>query len=189
MTRAKTHLTAIVLFVAAFVVAFAVAGCGGTVDKQGDAYKTVVAWATQLQKADFYQACSYEAYDGTQNVTDKQLEAVNETLGTHYSAQRYCAQKWSGVTVDILKVYPDPVTIAHRPQNDDLIYQAQVAYSLGIITKAEYKELYASAKAHDEKLVVPKNGYVFRISAKGYNDVYIGVQRDSEGNWKVVSVS
>ena len=184
----RKHFVAATLFVVAFLAVLAFAGCGGTVDPQADAYKTVVKWTTAIQKGNFYDACAYEVYDGKYNVTQKQLDDTG--LGKTYTARRYCAQQWagSGVTVASSVVQEQPVTVAHRPRNDGLIEQAQFYLALGIIDTKTYREIIASAKAHDEKLRPPKNGYIFRVSVKDQGDAYVSVQRDSHGDWKIVGV-
>src|SRR5689334_1924800 len=98
------------------------AGCGGTSDRQGVAYRSMVVWETALTKHNYYDACQYEAYNGVMNAKPKDVPKG-------YTSRRYCAASWNVTAVYII-VHPQPVTVAHRPLNADMLNEARFEYSV-----------------------------------------------------------
>lgn len=185
MSRLTRVLSGVALLAVAGTLLFA-AGCGGTTDRVTDARKAVVGWTTALTKRNFYDACAFEAYDGKQNPTEA---TVKTNYGGKYTARRFCATQWasSGFTGDVQTISGTPVTSGLSNEDTYTEFIAAVAYQAGEITNAQYKAILKAAQPHKIKLTVPKNGYVFKITSDGYR-VYIGVQRDQQGTWRIVSV-
>lgn len=163
------------LVVAALATAILVAaGCGSHTNRLGDARKAAVQFTTALQKRNFYDACLIYSDASKADLPAQLAQWVGyPKLASQYTPTRACAAALSqvesnGVVFTEFKVSDHPIALSDLP--------------------AGY--------------TVPKNGYVFKATyrvyvvdpffgALGYRDlvIYIGVQRDSSGHWRVVAVS
>ena len=138
---------------AALAAVLSLAACGGTTDRQGDAYKTVVSWTTAFQKRNFYDACQLEAVAYNKGIGVK----YGQALGVKYTDLRACA----------------------------VGYEAQELQPLMFGTPFYEGFVVAPKPVTGHK--TPKNGYVFKVKY-AYGTIYVSVQRDSHGDWKVTGV-
>lgn len=127
--------------------------CGGSSNRQNDAYKTVVAYTTALQKREFYTACSMHS----EGMNEGLGASISGGTGFSYTDTRACA-------VNIEAYEAEKIVLGGATAFDNMVVSPE-----------------PQGKA-------PKNGYSFKVTyAEGV--VHIGVQRDSNGDWKIVFIS
>lgn len=149
----RKHLIALALFCASLVVTILLmGGCGGTTDRQGDAYKSVQSWTQALHARNYSEACGYYA-------KSQMRTAPYTTNGVTYSPILYCA----------------------------ILLEGNEAQQLALGAGTFYDGFRVDQQPRTDKKA-PVNGYVFKVTF-ATAVVFVSVQRDQDGAWKVVGVS
>lgn len=138
---------------ATLAVLLSLAACGGTTDRQGDAYKAVVGFTQALENRDYGTACAYYSKE----LTPAKYKFVTTTV----SGTQLCALNLEYGEAQSLMFFGEPVYFGFKVDPVPVV---------------------------DTKHKAPINGYVYKVKfSQGV--VFISVQRDSKGVWKVTAIS